>query len=180
MVSRGAPSRVELCVESLHPTGAVSRLEASVDRLRELEAAGHIDEFDLVVWGDRVGITSGVAGTDAAERVRERVNACMEWAEAHGRSLRPVVDVRETDNAFTGESHTAIDLPSMLLVEYEDETVSHVAPSSDGTSTRSVTDRLQALAAEAGSRTRASPGAPTSESDGPGDARDDRRLERRP
>ena len=180
MVSRGAPSRVELCVESLHPTGVVSRLEASIDRLRELEAAGHVDEFDLVVWGDRVGIRSGVAGTDAAERVRERVNACMEWAEEHGRSLRPVFDVCETDNAFTGESHTAIDLPSMLLVEYEDETVSHVAPSSDGTSTRSVTDRLQALAAEPGSRSRASPGAPTSESDGPGDVRDDRRLERRP
>lgn len=174
MDSRGEPTRVELCVESFHPSGAVSRLEESVERLRELEAAGRIDEFDLVVWGDRLGTATRVAGTDAAERVRERIRACTEWAEANGRTFRPNFDVRRTDNEFTGESYTAIDLPSMLLVEYEGNAVSHVAPSSDGTSTRSVTDRLRTLAAEA---REGRPAPATTGAGAPGDARDERTHE---
>lgn len=181
MVSRGEPARVELCVESLHPTGAVSRLERSVERLRELEAAGRIDEFDLVVWGDSLGTTTAVADTEVAERSRERIDACTAWAEEHGRSFRPVLDVRDVDNAFTGESHTVVDLPSMLLVEYEGDAVSHVAPSSDGTSTQSVTDRLAALAAGTPDRNPASTAAsPTSGSGLSGDLPDEPRPERRP
>lgn len=138
-------TRVELCVESLHPTGTASRQETVIAELRALETAGRIDEVDVVVQGDRIGFATRAAGTDAGRRVRERVDACLAWAEAADRSLRPCLTARTVRNAITGEAYTVLDLPAMLLVEYENGEVSHVTPSSDGTVVETVDDRLETL-----------------------------------
>lgn len=150
MTARDDTLRLELCVASLHPAGAAARQEAVIDELRALEERGRVDEVDVVVWGDRVGLGTAAAATDAGRRVHDRLDACLAWEEASDRSLRPCFDVRELRNRITDEACAVIDLPSMLLVEYEGGDVERVTPSSDGASVETVTDRLRALATGAG------------------------------
>lgn len=161
----------ELCVESLHPTGAQPQLEAVIGRLRRLDAAGSLDGFDVTVWGDRIGTATAAARTGVGESIRATVEACQEWAARNGRTFRPCFDVRSTSDAITGEEYTVIDLPAMVLVEYVDGALAHAVPSSDGTVTETVSDRLAALKA---GETGLEPG-----TDAPADrAEDDRRRER--
>lgn len=140
----------ELCVESLHPTGAQPQLETVIGRLRRLVRAGSLDGFDVTVWGDRIGVSTAAASTGAGESIRSAVEACQEWATEHGRTFRPCFDVRSTRDAITGEEYTVIDLPSMVLVEYVDGAIGHAVPSTDGTVTETVSDRLSALEAGTG------------------------------
>lgn len=148
-MERGDATRtVELCVASLHPSGAVSRQEEFIEALRALETAGQVDAVDVVVWGDRIGLGTLGAETSAGERVRDRLDACLEWEEAADRSLRPCFDVRQVDNRITDDAYTVIDLPSMLLVEYEDGEVRHVAPSTDGRTVETVAERIETLTAD--------------------------------
>lgn len=135
----------ELCVESLHPTGAQPQLEAVVGRLRRLVSADSLDGFDVTVWGDRIGVSTAAAGTEAGESIRATVEDCIDWATENDRTFRPCFDVRSTSDVITGDEYTVIDLPAMVLVEYVDGAIAHAVPSSDGTVTETVSDRLAAL-----------------------------------
>jgi hypothetical protein len=137
----------ELCVESLHPAGAQPRLERVIGQLRRLVSAGSLDGFDVTVWGDRIGVSTAAAATATGESIRVTAEACQEWAARNGRTFRPCFDVRSSSDAITGEEYTVIDLPTMVLVEYVDGALAHAVPSSDGTATETVSDRLTALEA---------------------------------
>lgn len=178
MHSGASPTHTaELCVESLHPTGAQPQLEAVVGRLRRLVSDDALDGFDVTVWGDRIGVSTAAAGTEAGESIRATVEDCVDWAAANDRTFRPCFDVRSTRDAITGEEYTVIDLPAMVLVEFVDGAIVHAVPSSDGTVTETVSDRLSAL--EAG-ETALEPGSDPDLPDGGGESerRRDRTEER--
>lgn len=137
--------RVELYVRSLLPRGAHERQERVIERLERLEAANVVASFEVEVWGTRVGPSTAAARTGAGRAARERLETFVEWAQANDRSLRPCFETHAVASAFTETAYTAIEFPLLTLVEYEDDDIRHVAPSTDGTTTYSVSDRLQAF-----------------------------------
>lgn len=139
--------RLEFCLRSLLPPGAAPQQERVIQRLEALEAAGRIDSFDIVLWGGRLGVSTAAARTETGREIHDRIDACIEWAAANGRTFRSCFEAVEYDQTITGESYTAIELPQMTLIEYADDEIRHVAPCTDGTTVYDVSDRLDALEA---------------------------------
>lgn len=145
----GETTRVDLFVRSLSPRGARGRPSAVVDRLEELLAAGHIDEYSVYVWGAEVGLSTPAAGAGEGRAILDRVAAFRSWADRRGVALEGF-DRRET-TAMTGETRTVLVLPVLALAEYADGELVGVAPrSGDGAVT--VEDRLAALSRRAEGR----------------------------
>lgn len=137
--------RVELYVRSLLPRGAHERQERVIEQLERLEAEDAVASFEVEVWGNRVGPSTAAARTGAGRAARERLETFVEWAQANDRSLRPCFETHAVASEFTETAYTAIEFPLMTLVEYEDNEIRHVAPCTDGTTTYTVSDRLQAF-----------------------------------
>jgi hypothetical protein len=139
--------RVELHVRSLAPRAGGHRQERVIDRLDRLEAAGHIDEVTVDVWGRQVSLSSAAARTDAGRYVLDRVASVREWADETGRSVASFFETRRVESEITDEEYVALVLPTLTLAEYRDGDLAHVAPCSDGGEVTTVSDRLDVLAA---------------------------------
>jgi len=143
--SEATGSRVELYVRSLSPDDGRGPQSAVLEELRHLDEVGRVDELSVTVWGRQVGLSTTAARTDAGEAILETIAGFRSWAAQHDRSLDPFLRTQETTSQITGESHTAIVLPTMLLAEYRDDSVTHVAPNARDGSIETVADRLEAL-----------------------------------
>lgn len=144
MPSNTTSRRVELFVRSLSP-GAPSQQGDVIDQLQALEAAGHLDDLSIQVWGDR--IAPAIAQQTASGRqLLDRLTAFERWERDADASL-PAFDWRRTvTNLATEESCAVIALPTMALAEYVDGTLAHVAPCKRDGTCYSVADRVSALA----------------------------------
>lgn len=138
---------LELNVRSLSPAGARSRQNAVIDRLEALEADGRIARFTTNVWGSRVGLSTTASRTEPGTVVLEQVATFRQWARENGRSLRSFFETRTTTSPITGEEYTTIVFPMIVLAEYRDGDLRHVAPCTDGERVYTVEDRLDAIAA---------------------------------
>jgi len=147
--------RVELAVRTLSPDGGGNHQAELIERLRDLERRGGIDEFSVEVWGKRVGLTNADAGTDHGRRVVETVESFREWADDRDLAVGTFFRTRRVENRITGESYTALELPSMALAEYRDGDLHRMGPCLDPETgeTRSVVDRVEAIEADHGDRT---------------------------
>lgn len=144
---------VELYVRSLSPAAAGGRQERVVDRLDRLTSAGHVEDFEIRVWGREVGVEGATA---AAESVLDRVEAFRAWADARGAEL----PFRRRAVATPAASGEALRLPTMALAEYLEGEASapreralpgdlvSVAPREEDGALVTVRDRLDALASE--------------------------------
>jgi hypothetical protein len=118
----------ELYVRSLCPTGGRGRQRAVVDRLRDLRDRGQIDELRVRVWGERIGLSTTAVRTEAGTALLDRIGAFRSWAAENGRQIEPFFETRETASEITGEEYTVLVLPTMVLAEYANEQLRHVAP----------------------------------------------------
>jgi hypothetical protein len=123
-----------------------------------LSERGYLGDFEIHVWGRRIGLSTTAARTETGRALLDRIGRFRSWAERNGRSLEPFFDTCECSSSITGEAYTSLVVPTMLLVEYEDDEVRHVAPhrvvddedvTGDGTEVSadcSIEDRLSTLA----------------------------------
>lgn len=142
----GEDTTVELFVRSLSPSGCGGRPGAVVDRLDELVEAGTVDDYSVCVWGNEVGLSTPVAGTDRGEAIVERVARLSRWAEERNATL-PGFETREATWEVTGETYTALVLPVLAVAVYRGDDLRAVAPcrTADG-AVHTVPDRLGTLA----------------------------------
>jgi hypothetical protein len=138
------PHAVELFVRSLSPSGATHQQERILERLDELATEGHIDDYEVTVWGERVVPDSIAAETPTGERVLDTVEEFQSWATAHGVAVDRFYPERTVESAITGEEFTAISLPVVAMAEYVDDRLHHVTPH-EGETVQTVLDRLDAL-----------------------------------
>ena len=133
--------RVELRVRERTPACVADVIERVTDRLDRLEGE-EIDDVQVECWGQR--------RLDAPdESVTETVAEYREWADRHGYSLDPAFRRRETGSLLTQRSRSEVVVPAISLAIYEDGELSCVTPCSDGATTYTVEECLEAL--EAGS-----------------------------
>lgn len=141
----GGSRTVELFVRSLTPRATRGRLEELVEHLEMLETRGRIQTFEVHVWGARIDRTSAAARTEVGQFVTERVEAISEWACENDFSLGSFFQEEPVESSITGEEYTATALPTATLAEYVDDELAFVTPCSDGETTYTVEDRLDAL-----------------------------------
>jgi hypothetical protein len=102
--------------------GANDQQNAVVDRLRELDATGRVDAYDVTVWNSRVEL-AGEETPAAAARYRE----FDAWAAAEGVDIDPFFTVRERDSFVDGTVRELI-LPVMCLAVHGDDGIEALAP----------------------------------------------------
>jgi hypothetical protein len=134
---------VRLFVRSGSPSGERGRPSEIVDRLETLRREDVVREYSVSVWGREVGLSTPTTGSGDGRAVLERVAALRSWAAEAGVELEGF-QRRET-TAPTGETHTALALPAVVLAEYTDGALSNVVPHAAEGRTRTVDDRLEAL-----------------------------------
>lgn len=137
--------RIELCVRSL--TSRTDRAQGqAIDRLRRLEATGAIDGLSIRIWGEEVALSTTAVETDRGRDILQRVGAFREWAAHNDVSLSPFFESREKTSRITGEEYATLRLPTLVMVEYADGDVVHVAPHEGDSGVYTVEDRLASLA----------------------------------
>jgi hypothetical protein len=147
MDSGSRPIRIELFVRSLAPNAMRPTQESAIERLQRLAATGSI-ELSVHVTGGDVCPNTAAASTEIGQFLLDRIDAFESWADEHGRSLRPCFEYHENATAIDGSDCSSIELPAMVLAEYDADGLRFVAPSTDDTSTVTVRDRLEAIERE--------------------------------
>lgn len=135
---------VTLYVRSLSPPGLRSRQVDIIERLADCEANRTVDEYSVEVWGRQVP-TADDCRSATSRRVHERIESFREWAATHGRALEPLFTTETIRSRITAEAHTRVVLPAMTLVEYVDDEIRFISPSTDGETVTTVADRLDRL-----------------------------------
>lgn len=142
------PITVDLFVRSLSPVGARGRPAGAIERLRSLVGAGTIDDYSVTVWGKEVELSSDVAREEREELVLDRVAALRSWAAERGVALE-AFERREV-STVTGETHTVLTLPVIVLVESVGDEITCVTPCRTDSGVLTVGDRLESLEGRGG------------------------------
>ncbi|MFT4923701.1 MAG: hypothetical protein ACI8XM_002931 [Haloarculaceae archaeon] len=137
--------RVELYVRSLASRTGEGPQERAIDCLRQFDTGGFVDSFTIRVWGNQIGLTSTAVETDRGADILDRIGAFREWASRNDVSLEAFFDSRETESHLTGESHTSLRLPVLVMAEYEGDDVAYVTPHERDDTVHTVDDRLDEL-----------------------------------
>lgn len=158
----GEPITVDLFVRSLSPIGARARPGAVIDRLERLVKADVIDAYSVCVWGKEIELSSSPVREEHTDHVVAEVESFRTWAADHGVTL-DAFDQREV-STITGETHTVLTLPVMVLAEAVGAELTCVAPCTTSGGVLTVEDRLESLKSEDG-EPRLSEDGPSSRSD---------------
>lgn len=140
----GETTSVHLFVRSLSPSGARDRPSTIVDRLEKLVDEGHVSEYHVSVWGNEVDLATSATVDGDSRAILEQVAAFRSWTDERRVTLEGFQQREVT--TLTGETHSVLTLPVMVLAEYTNGELSQVAPYSDDDRIRTVDDRLAALA----------------------------------
>ncbi|QLH83523.1 HTH domain-containing protein [Halosimplex pelagicum] len=142
---RRGDRRVVLSLRETLPEPAARQRDRLAERLRELEAAGQVDSFEVTTCPKRI------RREDPADvAARDRYLAFSRWARDRGARLRPFFATRECYAADTGELCDWLVFPAITLAVYDDGDLVAVYPHAVGEEYRSVADGLSALAGDSG------------------------------
>lgn len=139
------PQTLELYVRSLSSSTTGIRLESVIDRLESFVTEGHIDEYTVTVWGERVSTTPAVARTERGTSIRRRIAEFRQWADEHDVTLGGGFDTRTIHSSITNETDTFITLPSVALAARRDGDLEWVVPSTDESGMTTAMDRLESI-----------------------------------
>lgn len=138
-----ASPEVTLFVRSL--ASRTGRQDQILDRLDHLETAGHIDSFDVHIWGEEISLSSSAVETARGKAVLERISEFRQWANRNEVSLDRFFENRERTSRLTGKEQTTLRLPGLAMAEYEGDELEAVTPHIREGSVRTVSDRLAML-----------------------------------
>ena len=119
--------------------GANDQQHAVARQLDALASAGHIDDYDVSVWSDRVRLDD-----DRPQPAADRYRSFVQWADTAGVDIDPFFSVRERDSFVDGTVRELV-LPVMCLAVRTDDGLETVAPHRRGAETTSVMDCLDEL-----------------------------------
>ncbi|MDS0220730.1 hypothetical protein NDI54_05110 [Haloarcula sp. S1AR25-5A] len=115
----------------------------AIDRFTELATTGAIADFDVQTWPEEIPVSQ----RSEHGEVLATVDRYEQWANDEGLSLRPPFETR-TSSLLVGGSTEVLRLPMLAAAVYADDDLVGVYPCTDGDTTWSVTDCIDALAAE--------------------------------
>lgn len=139
------PTRVELYVRSLAPSGTRSTQEAIVNRLLDLERNGTLDEIDLTVWGNAVCLDGASARVGVGSRVADKIRDFYGWCEDKRASLDPFFTRSSVDSSITGDSFDRVVPPHRCLAIYVGDELQKLYPCMVDGNVRSLEDGLRML-----------------------------------
>ena len=140
--------RLKLFLRAEPEMGAEEIKQEAVDRLVELDREGHIDEFEIGIWGKALRTGGPLAGTAYQREILTHLREFREWAARHDVSLERAFEERDVTSAVTEESYRVVDLPTICLAVYEEGTLAGVYPCHDGDRARSVLEYLESATAD--------------------------------
>jgi DNA-binding Lrp family transcriptional regulator len=149
---------LELYVRSLSADTVHGPRESVLERLSRLEREGVVAEYTVHVWGRRVSPETA-ARTEAGRFLLDRIERFRDRSRRNATSTRSFFEPHEVTSSITGESYTAVTVPSLALAEFRDGALRRVTPSADGGTVRTVEDHLDAIEA-AGATDRAGTAVP--------------------
>ncbi|WP_436929133.1 HTH domain-containing protein [Halosimplex halobium] len=137
-------TRIEVYVRSLEP-GEDRPQRRALDRLDALAAAGDIEGYEVVVWGDRAPPSRAAVRTRAGRFVLDRVTVFQRWAQRNDASIEDAFGVRTVDSSITGERHEELVLPRLAVAAVREDRLLVVAPATVDGEHRSVDGFLDRL-----------------------------------
>jgi len=140
--------RLKLFLRAEPEIGTEETKQEAVDRLAELEREGHIDEYEIGIWGKSLRTGGPLARTEYQREILTHLREFREWAARHDVSLARAFDERDVTSMLSEESFRVVDLPTICLAVYEDETLTGVYPCHDGSRSCSVLEYLEATTAD--------------------------------
>lgn len=136
--------RIELYVRSLAGSDRSDQARA-IDRLDALVADGEVEQYRVLVWGERAPPRPEGTRTAAGRFVLDRVSVFRRWAERNGVSVARPFAVRTVDSSITGECYDELVLPKLVLAEYRAGALSRVVPHERDGETVCVSEYLDRL-----------------------------------
>lgn len=121
------------------------RLESIIDRLKACVSEGHIDDYTITVWGERVSTDRAVSRTEQGGLIHNRIAEFRQWASDHDVTLEGGFERRTIHSSITSETHEFITLPSVALASRHDGDLEWVVPSSDESGMTTAMDRLESI-----------------------------------
>jgi hypothetical protein len=137
--------RLKLFLRADPEPGTEAAKQEAVNRLTELTRSGHIDDYEVHVWGKELRTDGPLASTDYQQRVLSHVREFQAWADRHGYTLNGAFDRRTVRSSLAGESFTVLSLPTLCLGVYEGNELTDVYPCHDGEEACSVTEYLKSF-----------------------------------
>jgi len=113
-----------------------------IDRLSALRTDGVLADFDVTTWPEEIALTGG----NRQEALLTTIEGFEDWAAERGLSLRPPFETR-TASLLVGDSEDVLTTPMLLAAAYEDGDLVGIYPCTDGTTTWTITEFLDALEA---------------------------------
>lgn len=138
---------VELYVRSL--ASRTGRTERVIDHLCRLDRRDEVASVTVTVWGDRVGLSTAAGDTALGQSILDSVSGIREWADDNAVSVDPFFQDRTTHSAITDETYRTLQLPSAMLTERRDGTLTHVTPHEADEMVWTIEDRLEVLTTDA-------------------------------
>jgi len=118
--------------------------ETVLERIREFETRGTVDDVSVRVWGTFVAAPDG--DPDEFESLaHKRVAEFQRWAERNGHSLEPAFERFERSSMVSEEGSDVVRLPMQCLAVYEGDRLVGVFPCSTSDGTNTVEDCLDRL-----------------------------------
>jgi len=133
------PSGVSMVLYARRPVCG-ARTE-TLNRLTGLHSGDDIDDFEVETWPNEVVLDD----KDGHATLVTTFRMFEEWAAERGVSVRPPFEVR-TAGSLVGNSQEVLVLPALCLAVY-DESLAGVFPCTDGTTTWTVPEYLDAYEA---------------------------------
>ncbi|WP_423750709.1 HTH domain-containing protein [Salinirarus marinus] len=141
-----ADRRIELHVRADDP--APGHHSDVVETLRELDADGRIDGFDVSTWPERATLSPDRPGVDVVDAYEH----FQSWASERGVSINPPFVVRTGTRTLVGDEYAVLRTPTACLAVYDGFELVGVFPCVDGDTVHTVDDALSTL--ESTTRTR--------------------------
>jgi hypothetical protein len=117
-----------------------------LDRLRELETDGAVDDVSVRVWGRYVDPPADDAESEEGP-IQTRIAEFEAWADREGHSLEPAFRRCERTTMVTEERREVMRLPLQCLAVYAGDRLVGVFPCSTGSGTETVADCVRRLEA---------------------------------
>lgn len=117
---------MELFLRSLAPAAARTVQESTIDRLKRLDDRGHIREYELTIWGDRIRLDT-TPRTPTEVTLRDKIDRLRRWERRNDVSLAPGFAETEVD-PLVDDAYTVFQTPVIALAVYAGSNVWGVFP----------------------------------------------------
>jgi hypothetical protein len=144
-MARSEPVRVVVWLRDAPPAPDDPR-SGILDRHRELEIDGAVDDVSVRVWGQYVDPPADDVGSEE-EPIQTRIAEFEAWADREGHPLEPAFGRCERTTMVSTDRREVIRLPPQCLAVYAGDRLVGVFPCSTGSGTETVADCVGRLEA---------------------------------